>query len=95
MKVLVFDLDNTLCKLAKPVLDEDVNILKELEKKAKAAAKLEKEIVSPIFYKTNGNFNLGNGKIKNGNIYFCEAGIVCVCLEENNEFQSLFSSFLY
>ena len=33
MKVLVFDLDNTLCKLAQPVLAEDVNILKELEKK--------------------------------------------------------------
>ena len=48
----------------------------------KRYAKFEKEIASPIFYKTNGNFNLGNGKIKNGNIYFCEAGIVCVCLEE-------------
>ena len=48
----------------------------------KRYAKFEKEITSPIFYKTNGNFNLGNGKIKNGNIYFCEAGIVCVCLEE-------------
>jgi len=45
-------------------------------------AKFEQEITSPIFCKTNGNFNLGNGKIKNGNIYFCEAGIVCVCLEE-------------
>ncbi len=45
-------------------------------------AKFEKEITSPIFYRTNGNFNLGNGKVKNGNIYFCEAGIVCVCLEE-------------
>ncbi len=44
--------------------------------------KFEQEITSPIFYKTNGNFNLGNGKVKNGNIYFCEAGIVCVCLEE-------------
>ena len=44
--------------------------------------KFEKEITSPIFYKTNGNFNLGNGKVKNGNIYFCEAGIVCVCLDE-------------
>lgn len=44
--------------------------------------KFEKEITSPIFYKTNGNFNLGNGKVKNGNIYFCEAGIVCVCLED-------------
>lgn len=45
-------------------------------------AKIEKEIASPVFYKTNGNFNLGNGKVKNGNIYFCEAGIVCVCLED-------------
>ena len=45
-------------------------------------AKFEKEITSPIFYRTNGNFNLGNGKVKNGNIYFCEAGIVCVCLED-------------
>ena len=44
--------------------------------------KFEKEITSPIFYKTNGNFNLGTGKVKNGNIYFCEAGIVCVCLDE-------------
>lgn len=48
----------------------------------KRYAKFEKEITSPIFYKTNGNFNLGNGNVKNGNIYFCEAGIVCVCLEE-------------
>ena len=48
----------------------------------KRYAKFEKEITSPIFYKTNGNFNLGNGKVKNGNIYFCEAGIVCVCLGE-------------
>jgi len=48
----------------------------------KRYVKFEKEITSPIFYKTNGNFNLGNGKVKNGNIYFCEAGIVCVCLED-------------
>ena len=48
----------------------------------KRYAKFEKEITSPIFYKTNGNFNLGNGKVKNGNVYFCEAGIVCICLEE-------------
>ena len=48
----------------------------------KRYAKFEKEITAPIFYKTNGNFNLGNGKVKNGTIYFCEAGIVCVCLDE-------------
>lgn len=48
----------------------------------KKYAEIEKEISSPVFYKTNGNFYLGNGRIKNGNIYFCEEGIVCVCLEE-------------
>ena len=45
-------------------------------------AKFEKAITSPVFYKTNGNFDLGNGKVKNGNIYFCESGIVCLCLDE-------------
>lgn len=48
----------------------------------KRYTEFEKEITSPVFYKTNGNFNLGNSKVKNGNIYFCEAGIVCVCLED-------------
>ena len=48
----------------------------------KKYAEFEKKITSPIFYKTSGNFNLGNGKVKNGNIYFCEAGIVCLCLDE-------------
>lgn len=48
----------------------------------KRYAKFEEDITSPVFYKTNGNFNLGNGKVKNGNIYFCEAGIVCLCLDE-------------
>ena len=35
----------------------------------KKYAEFEKKITSPVFYKTNGNFNLGNGKVKNGNIY--------------------------
>ncbi len=48
----------------------------------KKYAEYEKKITSPIFYKTNGNFRLGNGRVKNGNIYFCEAGIVCLCLDE-------------
>ena len=48
----------------------------------KKYAEFEKKITSPIFYKTSGNFNLGNGKVKNGNIYFCEVGIVCLCLDE-------------
>lgn len=49
---------------------------------SKRYAEMEQKITSPIFYKANGNFNLGMGKIKNGNIYFCEDGIVCVCMEE-------------
>lgn len=49
---------------------------------SKKYAKIEGMISSPVFYKANGNFNLGNGKVKNGNIYFCEAGIVCVCLDD-------------
>ena len=48
----------------------------------KRYTKFEKKITSPIFYKTNGNINFGNGKVKNGNVYFCEDGIVCVCLED-------------
>ena len=48
----------------------------------KRYAQIESEIPYPIFHKTNGNFDLGGGKIKNGNIYFCDAGIVCVSMEE-------------
>ncbi len=48
----------------------------------KRYARIEKGITSPVFYKTNGNFHLGNTRLKNGNIYFCESGILCVCLEE-------------
>lgn len=47
----------------------------------KKYAEIEKKITSPIFYKTNTNFDLGRGEIKNGNLYFCEDGIVCVCVE--------------
>ena len=48
----------------------------------KKYTEFENMIDSPVFYKTNGNFNISNGLIKNGNIYFCEAGIVCLCLDE-------------
>lgn len=44
--------------------------------------KFEKEILSPVFLKVNGNFYLGGSDVKNGNIYFCEDGIVCVCLDD-------------
>ena len=42
--------------------------------------KLEKDIVSPIFFKACGNFYLGN-KVRNGNIYFCENGILFASLD--------------
>ncbi len=48
----------------------------------KRYARFEKEITSPIFYKTNGNFILHNGKIKNANIYFCDDRIVLISVEE-------------
>ena len=57
-------------------------IFSVLEKRRqKKYAKLEKEIKSPIFYQTEGVFHLGN-KVKNGNIYFCEEGIVLASLDE-------------
>lgn len=42
---------------------------------------LERKLHSPVFYKTNGNFTLPDGRVRNGNIYFCEDGIVCVSLD--------------
>ena len=47
----------------------------------KRYAKHEKEITSPVFYRANGNFNLGNGKVRNSNIYFCEDGIALISLD--------------
>lgn len=41
----------------------------------------EKNINSEIFYKTNGNFTTANGVV-NGNVYFCERGIVFVSLDK-------------
>ena len=42
---------------------------------------LEKALDLSYFYKTNGNFNLGNS-VKNGNIYFCEKRIVFIFVEQ-------------
>ena len=49
---------------------------------AKRYAQIESKLTSPVFFRTNGNFHLEGGKLKNGNIYFCEAGIVFACLED-------------
>lgn len=43
---------------------------------------IEEQIQFPVFYRGNGNFDLGAGGIRNGNIYFTEAGILCVCLDK-------------
>lgn len=48
----------------------------------KKYAEFEKKILSPFFHKTNGNFKLHNGKIKNANIYFCEEVIALISLDE-------------
>ena len=47
----------------------------------KRYADAEKNIKSPVFYKTNGNFDLGVGKIKNGNLYLCEDGIALISVD--------------
>ena len=44
-------------------------------------AKFEATIASPILYKTNVNIRFGK-KVKNGNLYFCENGVVFASLEE-------------
>lgn len=52
------------------------------EKKTnKKYLKLEKEISSVVFYKANGNFNLGKS-VRNGNIYFCENGIIFASFDQ-------------
>ena len=48
----------------------------------KKYAEYEKKITSPVFHKTNGNFKLYNGTVKNANIYFCEDGIALISLDE-------------
>ncbi|MBQ3081244.1 MAG: hypothetical protein IJC49_02190 [Clostridia bacterium] len=48
----------------------------------KKYARIEKEINSPIFYKTPCTFNLEGGKVRSGNVYFCDKGIMCVSLEK-------------
>ncbi|MBQ2960483.1 MAG: hypothetical protein IJE09_04600 [Oscillospiraceae bacterium] len=36
----------------------------------------------PFFYKTNCNFCQENGSVRNGKIYLCEDGILCVSLDK-------------
>lgn len=56
-------------------------IMYERRRADKKYSKLEKEFTSTIFYKANGNFDLGK-TVRNGNIYFCENGIVFASLDQ-------------
>ena len=48
---------------------------------SKKYAKFETTLTAPVLYQTNGNIRLGK-KVKNGNLYFCENGVVFASLEE-------------
>lgn len=45
-------------------------------------AKFEKEIHSPIFYQTGTLIALDEKTVRNGKVYFCEAGILLVNMDE-------------
>lgn len=48
----------------------------------KKYAAFEASIQSPVFFKANGNFTMVN-KVRNGNIYFCEKGIIFAALDQS------------
>ena len=50
------------------------------EKKYK---EFEQNIQSPIICRADANFAIGKGKVRNGKVYFCQAGIACVCILSN------------
>ena len=53
-------------------------------------AMVEKRIASPVWYRSNGNFHIYNGKIRNCNIYLCERGIMIIGVDEKpNIFEEL------
>lgn len=56
-------------------------ILQEKAMNKKYAA-FEATITSPIFLKANGNFTMV-GRVRNGNIYFCEKGIIFASLDQS------------
>ena len=49
---------------------------------ARRYAKFEKQLTSPVFYKTGALIAVGPKKARQCMVYFCEAGIVCTSLEE-------------
>ena len=47
----------------------------------KRYAKFEKGMTESVICKANGNIRFQNGSMKNGNLYFCETGVIFVCAE--------------
>lgn len=45
-------------------------------------AKFEKNILSPVFHKTGTLIALDKKTVRNGRVYFCEAGIVLISMDE-------------
>lgn len=45
-------------------------------------AKFEKDITSPVFYQTGTLIALNKKTVRSGRIYFCEAGIVLISMDE-------------
>lgn len=45
-------------------------------------ARFEKEILSPVFHKTGTLIALDHKTVRNGRVYFCEAGIVLISMDE-------------
>ena len=44
-------------------------------------ARFEKRMTESVICKANGNIRFHNGNMKNGNLYFCETGVIFICVE--------------
>lgn len=49
---------------------------------ARRYARFEKQLTSPVFYKTGALIAVGPQKVRQCMVYFCEAGIVCASFDE-------------
>ncbi len=58
-----------------------VSLVIQEKRQNKKYAEAEKSILSPVWLKINGNIKTGRGT-RNGNIYFCENGVVFISLDK-------------
>ena len=47
----------------------------------KRYARFEKRMTESVICKANGNIRFHSGSMKNGNLYFCESGVIFICVE--------------